>query len=63
MLKTGIILAILLLPLATRAALAARMAAPEVVIRVDLGRGEAAAEAFGCDLTERYVIENSAYST
>jgi glutamate N-acetyltransferase/amino-acid N-acetyltransferase len=43
--------------------LARRMAAPEVVIRVDLGLGDGEGEAFGCDLTERYVRENSAYST
>ena len=39
------------------------MAAPEVLLRVDLGLGEGIGEAFGCDLTEAYVIENSAYST
>jgi glutamate N-acetyltransferase / amino-acid N-acetyltransferase len=39
------------------------MDAPEVLIRLDLGLGEGAGEAFGCDLTERYVVENSAYST
>jgi glutamate N-acetyltransferase/amino-acid N-acetyltransferase len=39
------------------------MDAPELVIELDLGRGEATAEAFGCDLTEAYVVENSAYST
>ena len=44
-------------------ALAARMDAPELVIRVDLGLGDGTGEAFGCDLTERYVLENSAYST
>jgi glutamate N-acetyltransferase/amino-acid N-acetyltransferase len=46
-----------------RAALAAKMDAPELLIRVDLGQGEGAGEAFGCDLTEQYVVENSAYST
>ena len=30
---------------------------------VDLGVGEGTGEAFGCDLTEQYVIENSEYST
>jgi glutamate N-acetyltransferase/amino-acid N-acetyltransferase len=44
-------------------ALAARMDAAELLIRVDLGLGDGAGEAFGCDLTEKYVIENSAYST
>jgi glutamate N-acetyltransferase/amino-acid N-acetyltransferase len=39
------------------------MSAPELVIRVDLGLGEGVGEAFGCDLTEQYVLENSAYST
>jgi len=45
------------------ATVAAAMEAPELLIEVDLGRGQAAAEAFGCDLTEAYVRENSAYST
>ena len=35
------------------------MAADEVLIRVDLGLGTGAGEAFGCDLTEAYVVENS----
>jgi glutamate N-acetyltransferase/amino-acid N-acetyltransferase len=39
------------------------MAGPELLIGVDLGLGEGEGEAFGCDLTEAYVIENSAYST
>jgi glutamate N-acetyltransferase / amino-acid N-acetyltransferase len=46
-----------------RAALAAKMDAPELLLRVDLGLGEGIGEAFGCDLTEKYVVENSAYST
>jgi glutamate N-acetyltransferase/amino-acid N-acetyltransferase len=46
-----------------RAAVAALMAAPEVVIRVDLGGGAGSGEAFGCDLSPEYVIENSAYSS
>ena len=37
--------------------------APEVLRRVDLGLGDGRGEAFGCDLTEQYVVENSAYST
>ena len=45
------------------AALSARMREGEVVIRVDLGLGAGTGEAFGCDLTEEYVIENSEYST
>jgi glutamate N-acetyltransferase/amino-acid N-acetyltransferase len=39
------------------------MDAPEVLIRVDLGLGEGTGEAFGCDLTEEYVIENAEYTT
>jgi glutamate N-acetyltransferase/amino-acid N-acetyltransferase len=46
-----------------RARVADLMAAPEVVIRVDLGQGAGEGEAFGCDLSPEYVIENSAYST
>ena len=45
------------------AALSARMRRGEVTIRVDLGRGQGTGEAFGCDLTCEYVIENSEYST
>ena len=41
----------------------AQMAGDEVVMRVDLGLGNASATAWGCDLTEGYVVENSAYST
>jgi glutamate N-acetyltransferase / amino-acid N-acetyltransferase len=39
------------------------MDAAEVVVRVHLGDGTASGEAFGCDLTEAYVRENSEYST
>jgi glutamate N-acetyltransferase/amino-acid N-acetyltransferase len=46
-----------------RGSLSTAMAAPEVLIRLDLGLGEGRGEAFGCDLTEQYVVENSAYST
>jgi glutamate N-acetyltransferase/amino-acid N-acetyltransferase len=42
---------------------AAAMDAPEVVIGLDLGLGTGRGEAFGCDLTETYVIENSEYTT
>jgi glutamate N-acetyltransferase/amino-acid N-acetyltransferase len=45
------------------AAVSTAMRTDEVVIRVDLGLGGGNGEAFGCDLTEAYVIENSAYST
>jgi glutamate N-acetyltransferase/amino-acid N-acetyltransferase len=46
-----------------RAAARTAMDAPEILIRLDLGLGEGAGEAFGCDLTEAYVIENSEYTT
>lgn len=39
------------------------MAAPDVSFRVSLNVGEAAATAWGSDLTEEYVTFNSAYST
>jgi glutamate N-acetyltransferase/amino-acid N-acetyltransferase len=39
------------------------MDAPEVLIRVHLGVGGGTGEAFGCDLTEGYVIENAEYTT
>jgi glutamate N-acetyltransferase / amino-acid N-acetyltransferase len=45
------------------AAVSRLMDAPEVLLRLDLGLGEGSGEAFGCDLTEQYVVENSAYST
>ncbi len=41
----------------------AQMTGDEVHIRVDLGAGSGTARAWGCDLTEQYVIENSAYTT
>ncbi len=41
----------------------AEMLGDEVNVRVDLGLGAATATAWGCDLTEGYVVENSAYST
>jgi glutamate N-acetyltransferase/amino-acid N-acetyltransferase len=41
----------------------AAMRGEEVTMRVDLGLGDASARAWGCDLTEAYVLENSAYST
>ena len=46
-----------------RAAARAGMDAPELLIRLDLGLGDGTGEAFGCDLTEQYVIENSEYTT
>jgi glutamate N-acetyltransferase/amino-acid N-acetyltransferase len=46
-----------------REAARAAMDAPEVVIALDLGLGNGSGEAFGCDLTETYVIENSEYTT
>jgi glutamate N-acetyltransferase/amino-acid N-acetyltransferase len=45
------------------AALSERMHEGQVTIRIDLGLGQGTGEAFGCDLTEEYVIENSEYST
>ena len=38
------------------------MAGDEVLIRLDLGLGDGTGEAFGCDLTEEYVRENSEYT-
>jgi len=46
-----------------RAAACEAMNAPEVVLGLDLGLGAGSGEAFGCDLTEEYVIENSEYTT
>ena len=46
-----------------RAAARASLDGPEVLIRLDLGLGDGSGEAFGCDLTEAYVIENSEYTT
>jgi glutamate N-acetyltransferase / amino-acid N-acetyltransferase len=46
-----------------RAIVRAAMDAPEVLVRLDLGLGEGTGEAFGCDLTEQYVIENAEYTT
>jgi glutamate N-acetyltransferase/amino-acid N-acetyltransferase len=48
---------------ATNAAARAEMHGDEVTLRVDLGLGSGSARAWGCDLTEAYVVENSAYST
>jgi glutamate N-acetyltransferase / amino-acid N-acetyltransferase len=46
-----------------RVAARAAMDAPELVIELDLGLGDGTGEAFGCDLTEKYVTENSEYTT
>jgi glutamate N-acetyltransferase / amino-acid N-acetyltransferase len=46
-----------------RSAARAAMQASEVLVRLDLGLGEGRGEAFGCDLTEAYVVENSEYTT
>ncbi|MGZ9160265.1 MAG: bifunctional ornithine acetyltransferase/N-acetylglutamate synthase [Candidatus Limnocylindrales bacterium] len=46
-----------------RAAARAAMEAAELRIELDLGLGDGVGEAFGCDLTEAYVIENSEYTT
>jgi glutamate N-acetyltransferase/amino-acid N-acetyltransferase len=51
-------------PLPFDAAVASRaMDTEEILVRVDLGVGTGSGEAFGCDLTEAYVRENSEYST
>jgi glutamate N-acetyltransferase/amino-acid N-acetyltransferase len=46
-----------------RDAVVALMRQPEVTFRVNLNLGSADATAWGCDLTEEYVIINSAYTT
>jgi glutamate N-acetyltransferase/amino-acid N-acetyltransferase len=46
-----------------RATARGAMEAPELVIELDLALGTGTGEAFGCDLTEAYVIENSEYTT
>ncbi|MEO8208584.1 MAG: bifunctional glutamate N-acetyltransferase/amino-acid acetyltransferase ArgJ [Chloroflexota bacterium] len=46
-----------------RAAARAALDTPEIVIELDLGLGDGTGEAFGCDLTEAYVRENSEYTT
>ncbi len=46
-----------------RDAVVALMRGTEVTIRLDLHRGQGDATAWGCDLTEEYVIINSAYTT
>ena len=39
------------------------LAKPEITIQVDLNSGTAEGRAWGCDLTEEYVVFNSAYTT
>ncbi|MEK6719947.1 MAG: bifunctional ornithine acetyltransferase/N-acetylglutamate synthase [Chloroflexota bacterium] len=39
------------------------MDGPELLVRLDLGLGTGRGEAFGCDLSEAYVRENSEYTT
>jgi glutamate N-acetyltransferase/amino-acid N-acetyltransferase len=46
-----------------RAAVRGAMDAPEVLIRLHLALGGGLGEAFGCDLTEAYVVENAEYTT
>lgn len=46
-----------------RDAVRGAMDGDELLIRLDLGVGAGFGEAFGCDLTEQYVVENSEYST
>ena len=45
------------------AAVSGRMKAPEVVFDVHLGVGDAAGEAWGCDLSAEYVSINAEYTT
>jgi len=45
------------------AAVSASMRAPEVVFEVNLGVGDAAGEAWGCDLSTEYVSINAEYTT
>jgi glutamate N-acetyltransferase/amino-acid N-acetyltransferase len=45
------------------AAASSDMNVPELVISLHLGLGRGAGEAWGCDLTEEYVRENSEYTT
>jgi glutamate N-acetyltransferase/amino-acid N-acetyltransferase len=44
-------------------AAAESMKADQVLVRLDLHQGHASAVAWGCELTEQYVYENSAYTT
>jgi glutamate N-acetyltransferase/amino-acid N-acetyltransferase len=46
-----------------RAAAVAGMRGSEAIFELDLGLGDGSGEAWGCDLTEDYVIENSEYTT
>ena len=46
-----------------RGAARASMDAPELLIELDLGLSDGVGEAFGCDLTQEYVSENSEYTT
>jgi glutamate N-acetyltransferase / amino-acid N-acetyltransferase len=46
-----------------RDAVVALMKGPEVTFRLQLNLGEGQATAWGCDLTQEYVIINSAYTT
>ena len=46
-----------------RNAVVALMRGPQVTFRVALNIGHASATAWGCDLTEEYVVINSAYTT
>ena len=46
-----------------RDAVVALMRGPEVTFRIGLGLGSASATAWGCDLSEAYVVINSAYTS
>lgn len=47
----------------SRESVVGSMSGADIVFSVGLNQGEENASAWGCDLTEAYVIENSAYST
>jgi glutamate N-acetyltransferase/amino-acid N-acetyltransferase len=46
-----------------RDAVVALMRGDEVTFRLQLNLGDGEATAYGCDLTEEYVVINSAYTT
>ena len=46
-----------------RDAVVALMRGPEITLRLNLNLANGEATAWGCDLTEEYVIINSAYTT
>ncbi len=46
-----------------KAAARSAMEGEEILVRIDVGLGDGTGEAFGCDLTEGYVKENSEYTS